>query len=122
MARSPTTWQRGIQSPNPGGRPALLGHVRDLARAHTEEAVETLVGVMRDEEAPPAARAAAAIAILDRAWGRPAQMIVSAHLGPRSARELSEDELLGIIEQGKIAALPAPADTADWANTNVRDE
>jgi hypothetical protein len=62
---------------------------------------------MRDEEAPPAARAAAAIAILDRAWGRPAQMIVSAHLGPRSARELSEDELLGIIEQGKMASLPA---------------
>jgi hypothetical protein len=80
---------------------AALAHVRDLAREHTDEAIETLLGVMHDNDAPPAARVTAAVAILDRAWGRPAQMVLSARLGARSAHEYSEDELLAIVEQGR---------------------
>jgi hypothetical protein len=38
---------------------------------HTTEAIEVLVKLMRNEKAPPAARAAAANAVLDRAVGRP---------------------------------------------------
>jgi hypothetical protein len=47
-----------------------------LARSHTETAISTLVGVMNQSAAPPAARVAAASAILDRGWGKPAQAIV----------------------------------------------
>jgi hypothetical protein len=83
-------------------------HVREIAQQHTVAAVETLVEIMRDEEAPPAARATAAVAILDRAWGRPTQMIVSAHLGARGARDFTEAELLAIIDQAQQPALPAP--------------
>ena len=42
------------------GGPKIVGELRDLARVHTEEAVETLVEVMRDKSAAPQARATAA--------------------------------------------------------------
>jgi hypothetical protein len=50
--------------------------IRSLARSHTETAVNVLVGIMNQGEAPPAARVQAASAILDRGWGRPTQPIV----------------------------------------------
>ncbi len=68
-AVSSTTWKPG-QSGNPGGRPRLIGPIRDLARAHTETAIETLVDIMTRSKSD-AARARAAEAILDRGWGRP---------------------------------------------------
>ena len=34
------------QSGNPGGRPKVVAEVKELARAHTGEAVETLVSIM----------------------------------------------------------------------------
>lgn len=59
-------------SGNPGGRPKEVAEVRDLARQHTEEAIRTLVTIMR-MGTPDRARAAAAEALLDRGWGRPMQ-------------------------------------------------
>lgn len=67
-------FQKG-QSGNPGGRPKLLGEVRDLAQQNTEEAIATLCVIMQDEKKPAAARVAAANAILDRGWGKPQQKI-----------------------------------------------
>lgn len=49
--------------------------IKSLARAHTEKALNTLVGVMNQPDAPPAARVAAANALLDRGWGKPTQVI-----------------------------------------------
>ena len=34
------------QSGNPGGRPKVIAEVKELARAHTGEAIETLVSIM----------------------------------------------------------------------------
>lgn len=70
----PGTFKPG-QSGNPSGRPKEIGHVRDLARAHTEDAIRTLVEIKRDPSQPAPARVAAAQALLDRAWGKPSQMI-----------------------------------------------
>jgi hypothetical protein len=51
------------------GRPA--GHtVQFMARQYTSEAITCLAGVMEDERAPPAARCTAAMALLDRGWGK----------------------------------------------------
>lgn len=63
------------QSGNPGGRPGVPKHVRELARSHTEEAIETWVEVMRDKSAPPAARVSAANSVVERGWGKAAQPV-----------------------------------------------
>jgi hypothetical protein len=63
------------KSGNPGGRPKVIAHVRDLARAHTELAIVTLAEIAMNGDAPPSARVAASSELLDRAWGRaPATM------------------------------------------------
>jgi hypothetical protein len=67
-------WVKGV-SANPGGRPKERPEVRMLARKRTEEAVETLAAICSDPEAPHAARVAAAVALLDRGWGKPTQPI-----------------------------------------------
>lgn len=66
-------------SGNPSGRPKIPAEVRDAARAHTVEALETLARLMREGDTD-GVRLRAAEALLDRAWGRP---LVSAELsGP----------------------------------------
>jgi hypothetical protein len=62
-------------SGNPGGRPKVVGEVRDLAREHTEDAINTLARIMEDEKAPAAARVSAAESILSRGWGKAPQII-----------------------------------------------
>ena len=38
------------QSGNPGGRPKVIAEVKELARAHTGEAIETLVSIMTNRK------------------------------------------------------------------------
>ena len=66
-----TTWQKGMPSPNPGGRPKAAYDVQELARQHTEAAIDTLAEIMSDEKAPHSSRLSAAEALLSRGWGRP---------------------------------------------------
>ena len=67
-------FRKGVNG-NPGGRPRELRDVVELARSHVPEAIETLALIMANPEAPPAARVAAANAILDRGWGKPKEMV-----------------------------------------------
>src|SRR4051812_44288266 len=65
------TWRPG-QSGTPGGRvPEDRRRVREMARQHTELAINTLAEICGDVEARSAARVTAASALLDRGWGRP---------------------------------------------------
>lgn len=50
--------------------------IKSLARSHTESALNTLKGIMNQGDAPAAARVSAALGLLDRGWGKPAQAIV----------------------------------------------
>ena len=50
--------------------------IRSLARSHTEIAIKVLAGIAKDGT-NEGARVAAAVALLDRGWGKPAQ----AHTG-----------------------------------------
>lgn len=58
------------QVANPLGRPKEVHHVKELARKHTVEAVETLAEIMADKKQKASARVAAANALLDRGYGR----------------------------------------------------
>jgi HEAT repeat protein len=49
--------------------------VRSLARSYTKSAINALVGVMTSENATHAARVSAAVAILDRGWGKAPQAL-----------------------------------------------
>src|SRR6476659_4598209 len=86
-------------SGNPGGRPKVLGDVQELARERSPEAINILANVMRDEKAPPAARVAAANALLDRGYGKPTQPI-SQTLTKLDPSTLSDEELAAIVAQG----------------------
>jgi hypothetical protein len=70
MAKSSTSFKPG-QCGNRGGRPKVVAAVRELAQKHTTEAMAVLVSIMKDKKQTGAARAAAAIAVLDRGHGRP---------------------------------------------------
>jgi len=54
---------------------ATLNRASSYARGHTDRALNTLVNIMENEEAPPSARVTAAKEILDRGWGKPVQTI-----------------------------------------------
>ena len=100
-------WKKG-QSGNPSGRPKAVLDLRDLARTHTAVAVKTLLSVMRDRSAAPAARVSAATAILDRGYGRPAQTVhqqVSRHVD-----ELSDAELIAIATGSSVPGNDAEGD------------
>ena len=70
MARSRTSYTPGV-SGNKGGRPAGLADIRTLARTYTQDAIDTLVYILKDDEARESARIAAATLLLDRGWGKP---------------------------------------------------
>ena len=70
MAENAGRFQKGL-SGNPGGRPREIGEIKDLARAHTADAMLALASIAVDLSAPASARVAAAEALLNRAWGRP---------------------------------------------------
>ena len=67
------------RSGNPGGRPKGDGEIRELARQHTDTAVATLVEIYKTGR-NESARVAAATAILDRGWGKPAVPVAAADL------------------------------------------
>ena len=67
-------WRPGI-SGNPSGRSKHNVDLQQLARDRTVDAIGTLINVMRNANAASAARVSAAIALLDRGWGRPTEAL-----------------------------------------------
>jgi hypothetical protein len=84
------------KSGNPGGRPKVVGG--SGACQYTPRAVETLRGIMENIKAPPAARITAAIAILDRGYGRPHQTSAIVTI-QKPVSEMSDEELIARIRE-----------------------
>ncbi len=98
MADRGKPFQKGV-SGNPGGRPKVLGDVQELARQQSPHAIKTLVEIMSNEKTPPAARVAAANALLDRGYGKPTQPI-SKTLAKVDPSTMSDEELTAIALNG----------------------
>ncbi len=64
------------QSGNPGGRPAIVGELRALARAHAPEAIAELARLAKDAKSETA-RIAAIKELLDRAYGKATQFLAA---------------------------------------------
>src|SRR5262245_943729 len=79
--RGNPNWVPGV-SGNPSGKEKMTEPARHAiyeARHYSSEAINKLVGLMRCS-ASEAVQYQAACAILDRAWGKPAVAVLSAHL------------------------------------------
>ena len=104
-----------------GGRHRDIHNVAALARTFTREAISTLHEIMKNKKTTANARVAAAVALLDRGWGKPL-MAMDVRLNVE-VRNLSNVELLQLIAEHRAAntidvnredrpgALPAPPDT-----------
>jgi Family of unknown function (DUF5681) len=89
-------WPKGV-SGNPKGRPPQLTAIQQLARTYTEEAIQALIEIMRKGKSDMAC-VAAAVAILDRGWGKPRQAIEHADT-ERAHGFLSSSELRMISDE-----------------------
>jgi hypothetical protein len=105
------------RSGNPGGRPRVLGDVQALARSHTAEAIATLIEIAGDDSAPSAARVAAANALLDRAWGKPAASVTICE----ESSGASPSEFRAALDAAVAAGLPAMVSQLKNARTIAND-
>lgn len=86
------------KSGNPGGRPKESAEVKRLAQEHGPDAIKKLVELM--DCGQPRTEVAAAQALLDRAYGKPAQAIIGG----------SEDDPPLAIKEILIRAVDATSD------------
>lgn len=99
--RWPNQWQPG-QSGNPSGRPKKgpeMKHLEQLCRESADVAFEYIRGLIRDPDAAPSVRLAAARELLDRGFGKAVDRTAIMALSGGGAEEperLSDGELLRI--------------------------
>lgn len=80
--------------------------VKALARVHTETMLNVLKGIATNTEAPPAARVAAAVAIINRGWGQPHQSV----------------DLTAEITTTKVIRTPTiSTSVSDWINEHGKE-
>jgi hypothetical protein len=82
------------QSGNPAGKVKVIIEVVNAARERTLEAIATLTAIMGDTKATASARVTAAVALLDRGWGKPPAIMTLKREG--AYKELTDDELIAI--------------------------
>lgn len=104
--------QRGGKRPGAGRKPGKVGKAKrelaEMAQEYAPQALKTLAAIQSDVSAGEAARVSAAVAILDRAYGRPAQAMT--HSGPEGGpievgvpRDKIAMALLGVLHGGSKA-------------------
>jgi hypothetical protein len=84
-------------SPGGGAQGGAGGGIEDLARQYTDTAIRTLAEICGNPNAAPAARVAAATALLDRGWDKARQPV----------------EHSGEMTQRYVVHAPPPVESAD---------
>jgi hypothetical protein len=84
------------RSGNPGGRPRAAHSITELARQHAPDAIKTLADIAKN--GTPGARVSAAIALLDRAYGKAPTFSTSDNQTFKRAINMTDDELAAIVE------------------------
>jgi hypothetical protein len=74
------------QSGNPGGRPKVIAEIQELARQHAPHAVKELARLATKAKSETA-RVAAIRELLDRGYGKPAQVAMDFGIDPDSPFE-----------------------------------
>jgi hypothetical protein len=95
------------QVANPNGRPHMLTAIAPKARKHAEAAIRTLVEIA-EKGTPDSARVSAAVALLDRGFGRPAASVELDLTLHKSFETMSLEELQAFREKYALLALSAP--------------
>ena len=83
------------QSGNPGGRPRVVADIRALAQDQGEASIQALIRVRDNPNSPAAAVVAAALAIMDRGYGKAIQRQehTGADGGPIQTQQIADDRL-----------------------------
>ena len=108
-------FQKG-KSGNPGGRPKELKGLQLAARKITPLALRRLKGLLASKETGEQALISAAQAVMDRAYGKPAQAITGADGGPAVLKFTWEGQAPPAI------VTPAVSTSADNAKPSVDDK
>jgi Family of unknown function (DUF5681) len=89
-------WEKG-KSGNPAGRPKAMREVTELARQSTPVALAALHRIASRGKSESAC-VAAATALLDRGWGKPAQTIEATVRHMDDPAQLTYEQLLAIVQ------------------------
>ena len=103
------------QAKRKGGRPPGMSnvtqrnirHVQKLFQEHAEEALETMLGIMRDEEADPAVRLKASNDILNRGFGTPVSTQVIMQLNESESKTPVNPAQIGRASTEELQAVLA---------------
>lgn len=85
----------------------------ELCRDTTEEALNTLLGIMRDTKAPAGDRRASAMALLDRGWGKPVESVkleADIHTDPGDYNLMTTAELMAMFMEQRARTIDGEAE------------
>jgi hypothetical protein len=82
----------------------LMSRARDIG----DKALAALEAVLDDPHASSPARVSAAVAVLDRGYGKPPQLNTSSVDTLKKATEMTDDELAAIARGGSAVTHPPP--------------
>ena len=83
--------------------PERLTTIQELAREHAPEAIQTLADIAKN--GTPGARVSAAIALLDRAYGKAPTFSTSDTQAFKRAIDLTDDELAAIVAKARLTVI-----------------
>jgi hypothetical protein len=109
------------QSGNITGRPKSISPVVALAREHTAAAIQTLAEIAckgKNENA----RITAAVALLDRAYGRPAQSVEMDLKLTKNLEQMTLQELQELRERYAALALASPSLVIEHDDTEQHED